>query len=223
MERDFKDYNERVANNTSICSEDVKGIIDFETVKDRIYACIINYEKNVDIDAPYVKIGNLMICYRVLVKKDEKCIYSLLVMNELYNKWNVNISAEEFLKLAYKNTKRLFPPKYELERFCTMYRISNSAYDRGAVYMLDKKILSDISNELCADKLIILPSSINEVFVTKYCDEEFFEDMKESVKEINSTAVSEEEFLSDTPYIYDNINKEITYDDDSIAPYVVIS
>lgn len=233
-------YLESVNNDVLAGNDVIKNIKDFDLIKDNIYAFLCNYNKNSSFEGPNVKIGNLMIRFRVLVKHDEDGIFSIVVTKEIYDKWNTGLTSTEFLNTAYENTKKLFP--LEIRRledilndklskqgtslpeidYNEMYVVTNNAVTTGAIYMLDNNILSDLSNKINSDKIIIIPSSIHEVIVIPYYDPDDDEwDMsyvENMIKEVNAAELSDDEYLSDTPYVYDNNTKQLMYNKDSSIP-----
>ncbi len=83
-------------------------LVDFNTVKDRIFFRLINYDKNRELleTIPYVRWHDLAAIFDVLVKKDTNKIGSFHVINEIMEKWEVDTN--EIYNLAMKNTRRLF-------------------------------------------------------------------------------------------------------------------
>jgi hypothetical protein len=146
--------------------------------------------------------------------------------------------------MAYANTKKLFPlkvsnlediindklkeqglslPKMENEMY--MYVVTNDTNINGAIYMLDNNVLSDLSDKMNSNKLIILPSSIHETIVIPYNDaikdEHDMEYISHMIEEINVNELSDDEYLSDTPYVYDKDTNKLIYTDNEISiPFI---
>lgn len=228
-------YLESVNDNVLAGNNIVKNIGDFDLVKDNIFVFLCNYAKNYDFKGPNVKVGDLMIRFKIIVRQGEDGLFTIPITKEIYDQWNTGLTSEEFLDMAYENTKRLFPLKIKsledvindklkeqglslpkMENY-EMYVVTNDSLINGAIYMLDNNVLSDLSNKMNSSKLIILPSSIHETIVIPYNDaikdEHDMEYISHMVEEINDTELSDDEYLSDTPYIYDNDTKELIYTD----------
>jgi hypothetical protein len=236
-------YLESVNDNTILTRNNIiKNIGDFDLVKDNIFVFLCNYAKNSDFEGPSVKVGDLMIRFKIIVRQDEDGLFTIPITKEIYDKWNTGLTSEEFLDMAYANTKRLFPlkisnlediindklkeqglslPKIENE----MYVVTNDTNINGAIYMLDNNVLSDLSDKMNSNKLIILPSSIHETIVIPYNDaikdEHDMEYISHMIEEVNVNELSDDEYLSDTPYVYDKDTNKLVYTDNEISiPFI---
>lgn len=83
-----------------------------------------------------------------------------------------------------------------------MYILTNQDNQNGAFSALQTDTLSHLTDEIDADKIYILPSSIHELIAVPAYD---FKpnDLKEMVMSVNRSEVAEEEFLSDMVYRFD--------------------
>ena len=93
---------------TEKCSDlPFPAIMDFDTVKDKLFIKLINYDKNKELlkTIPYVKWLDLAVVFSVLVKKDSEGVGSFYVNNDLMERWEVNI--ETIYNCAMSNTPQL--------------------------------------------------------------------------------------------------------------------
>lgn len=82
-----------------------------------------------------------------------------------------------------------------------MYILTNEFKNRGASAILDKKALANVGKKLGTHKLIVLPSSIHEMIVLPYTDDEAVLEYAEGVKKINESVVAFDERLTDQAYV----------------------
>ena len=78
----------------------------------------------------------------------------------------------------------------------------------GAYKIFDIDSLDKMADELNSD-LIIIPSSVHEILVTRYEDSKakFYSDL---VIDTNANILDNRDYLSDSLYIYNKDNKEIS-------------
>ncbi len=91
-----------------------------------------------------------------------------------------------------------------------MYVAGNKSALNGAVWMLQKNEVRDLSKKLDCS-LYILPSSVHEVIVVPFTECIPRDTLHRMVQEVNATQVAPDEFLSDNVYFY---NQE----DDTLLP-----
>lgn len=84
---------------------------------------------------------------------------------------------------------------------CQVYVLSNACKTWGASAILYPEVLKELSKKLGGD-LLILPSSVHEVIITRWDNGADYDKMAEMVKEINQIEVLPEEILSDSVYLY---------------------
>ena len=70
----------------------------------------------------------------------------------------------------------------------------------GASVILSDDVVRKAKEMICADKLIMIPSSVHEVLLLKY-DEQYFDTISSFVAEVNEAEVAPEERLGDHAYI----------------------
>lgn len=204
-----------------------------ETVKNNIVFCLINKEENEKMlnDMPYREKEDLAIIYRYVVKQSREGIASSKVTNSFMEKYG--LTEPELFRLAYDNTKRIFPvtikPMLEvvkammtnngefdlteemfLEEFSEpeQYIISNPNGINGASSILYPDELKKLADKV-GDDLYILPSSIHETIAIPAEGADPVE-LSEMVTEINRSSVSMEERLSNQVYFFDRKSMTLT-------------
>lgn len=205
---------------------DVKGSLDmdffreFDKVKNKIAYKLINAERNKELleRVPHVLMLDLAICFYYAFYDESLGEGMILIHNTHMEMWKTN--HEELMKLAQKNTKRLFPSvligmnallkDMMLKDECAgMYVLTNEQKCQGAAVMLYSEVLEKAAKKL-GGNFFILPSSIHEVILLKDHGYEDAESLKEMIAEANRTQVAEEEILSDYPYYFDCAENKIS-------------
>lgn len=82
-----------------------------------------------------------------------------------------------------------------------LYVITNSDCIKGASTILNREKLKEFGKKHDTDKILVLPSSINEMLIVPYQDWMDLDSMKCLVQEVNVTEVLPEERLIDKAYI----------------------
>lgn len=204
-----------------------------ETVKNNIVFCLVNKEQNEKMlnNMPYREKEDLAIIYRYIVKQNKEGIASSQVTNAFMEKYG--LTEQELFRLAYDNTKRLFPvtikPMLEvvkammtnngefdlpeemfLEEFSEPeeYIISNANGINGSSSILYPEELKKLADKV-GDDLFILPSSIHETIAIPAEGADPVE-LSEMVTEINKSSVSVEERLSNQVYFFDRKSMVLT-------------
>ena len=196
-----------------------------EHMQSYIFFRLINFERNEKLLAqiPYVKFLDLAITFHCMVHNDENSIRTIRITNEHVEKWQTTCS--ELLKLAFSNTRRLFPPvvrtmeesvrelvsddnvyneminDWQYRGRNSMYILSNEKGIHGASSLLYMDVIREFAELLNSD-LFILPSSIHEIILMPVKNPNDKEKLQRMVKEVNDILVPLEEVLSDNVYIY---------------------
>lgn len=89
-----------------------------------------------------------------------------------------------------------------------MFVMSNRYKFNGAICMLNRSALRELSNRIRAD-IYILPSSIHELILLPATGDENIDELKDMVLEVNGTQVELQERLSDNVYVYERESGEI--------------
>ncbi len=212
----IKIYNDSKAA-TSI---DIALFTEYENVKEKIICCLVSRDKNKQLltDVPHVDVLNLSVIFRILVEENECGRATILVHNQQFMQWGVDMSA--LYQVAKNNTLRLFG--VELKRIdealsemlesdvslenigmeVPMYVLTNRCKWNGASNLLYGDILKEFSDKI-ESSFYILPSSIHELILLPSTGNINREEIEEMVKEINMVQVAPDEVLSDSVYYYD--------------------
>ena len=93
-----------------------------------------------------------------------------------------------------------------------MYILTNKSMVYGASAILYHDVLKEFSIEKESEKVIIIPSSVNEVIIIPDNAEIPInaEHLREMIGEVNREQVSKDETLSDRPYVYDRETDRMT-------------
>ena len=208
--------------------------LDFHAVKDNIVFQLINTEQNQGLlnSRPHREFHDLSIIYRWVVGRDESGLQSVVIKNDLMEKFDLN--EEQMFKLAVVNYKRLLTPSIRsmndvmrevfreegmpeelaeimlpsLEADEMMWVISNNFKINGACSMLYDDVLQDVAKKVGSD-LYVLPSSVHETIAVSVNMGDPY-DLAQMVNEINMSQVSLDERLSNQVYHYDKELHKLT-------------
>ncbi|MDD4112525.1 MAG: DUF5688 family protein [Herbinix sp.] len=77
-------------------------VMNFTLVEDKVVYKLINYDKNKKLleKMPHFKWMDLAIIFLVIVQKDEECTGTIMVNDDIFQKWDININA------LYEHAKR---------------------------------------------------------------------------------------------------------------------
>lgn len=195
---------------------------DFLQAKDRIVYKIINYKMNQSLlqEIPHFRFLDLAIVFYCLIYTDDSGNASILIHDNHLKYWNV--TPEELMTLARENTPALLP--YEVKNMYhilkdefsiptpntyPMFVLTNTSRLNGAVCILYKNLLKQISDKLSSD-FYILPSSVHEVILIPTSNKGSILELSEMVKEVNATEVAEDELLSEHAYYYSRIDNSVS-------------
>ena len=204
---------------------------DFHNVKDRLACKLINRARNRELlkHVPYKEVMDLAMVAYYLFEDEELGTGTILVYNSHLINWQ--ISGEEVLEIARKNTLNLLPAEFVgmqkiLEKYQIhtedelisgqeepMYVLTNKEHYFGAACMMYDSVLQGIGRELEGD-FWILPSSIHECIIVPRSVSLTGYELREMVREINRYEVDSEEYLSDEIYFYNrDVHKLISFSD----------
>ena len=200
-------------------------LMSFDAISDKICCKLINTEKNRELlaNAPHVDFLDLSVVFYVLLASGDG-ISQVMITDDVMETWGKCI--DDITKLACENTRRInkevvesmgdFIRKsqsFQLEeaddygRLSEFYIISGDTGRNGAIYMLDHNTLGKLADKL-GDDLLIIPSSINELFIVPLNDKER-SGVDAIVKEVNATELEETDYLSDHTYVYSRKEKKV--------------
>ena len=128
-----------------------------------------------------------------------------------------NVSIDEAWEYAEKNTNKESTiislkqyvkenlgeplPDFMIEMKLPLFLVSNESGQKGAAAILNKKMLRDFGNEYNIHKIVVIPSSINEMMIFPYDGSSNFDFWCAMVKDVNETMVRPEDRLSDRVYV----------------------
>jgi len=193
---------------------DVKDILDFDSVKDKIIPKLINAEMNQEVLAnrPHMMEADLAIQFVVQVDRSEDGVASCAIDNKMLEGYGIEL--DELYQIAMENMERLDPAKVvsmaEMLGFSSedipegsieMYVITNESGVNGATSILNDRVM-DEAREAIGENMIIIPSSIHEVIAIPMNEDADITTLTAMVKEVNADMVSPQDFLSDHVYTY---------------------
>ena len=213
--------------------ESLNRIGSFDRIRESVIVRLINLEWNREYlkDKCYLPYMDFAVCFHILMAQAESGTATVPIPKEIFSAWE--ISLEELYAVALSNMERIFPvmisPMDEVltklircdgfSQFMNppvfdglgMYILTNKSIIYGASTILYHNVLKDFSIEKESEKVIIIPSSVNEVIVipdnAKLPIES--ESLRKMIAEVNSQNVSRDEMLSDRPYLYDRERDKI--------------
>ena len=199
----------------------VDQIMDYDSIKDRIIYCLVNYNKNEELlqNIPHIRFLDLAIIYKISLESIENNCASIIIRNDLMNNWHIN--KEELHNRAVENTPKLLPVKFrkmqdiinmnlfDINDYVQMYVMTNKDNVNGASVLLYNNPIWDFAKEINED-IYIIPSSIHEVIIIKAGDTISKSYIKEMIQQINKTELNSEEILSDNLYYMNKDTGEIS-------------
>ena len=82
-----------------------------------------------------------------------------------------------------------------------LYVLTNASTIKGASAILNKQALAEFGKKHKTNKIVVLPSSVNEMLLTPYTEETDIDAFSAMVEEINNAEVDPTERLTDRAYI----------------------
>ena len=216
--------------NNDVVLGDMRELLDFSNVRDKVAFKLIQREKNKELlkDVPYIKFLDLAVVFYLILDEHKGGQMTALVQNSHMESWGVG--KEELYHLAEKNTPILLPPEIKTmkEIMCnilkghleelemeeviddlldfdsekpSLYVLSNKKQINGAGCILYDGCLTDFADCQNSD-IVILPSSTHEVKLVPDDGKLDYEELRKMVGEINESEVPKEDVLSDRIYKY---------------------
>lgn len=137
--------------------------------------------------------------YSKTINVGEHYLWEMAKINTFNNTTIKSIMEEmcEILGLEYNDSM-------ESNNVGKMYVLTNKEKFRGAAGVLDKELLKTFAKKHNTNKIVLIPSSIDEFIIIPYGQDNDFtlEEITQMVKEVNTKDVLPEEQLSDRAYIY---------------------
>lgn len=198
-----------------------------DKARQNTYLQVISSKHEMDLiekDVVYEKYLDLLVCYRIVVTKDEytgetgttlvtnrlleatkmtkEYIHNVAVENSKKDNWSIITMEDRLSEILLKDDDINAEP--------TMYIIGEKAIFGGAC-IYTKSGIKELAKKLNKN-ILILPSSIHELILLP-CDDDICKNefgIKKMVNEINNEYVSDDEFLSNNIYLYSLEKDEIT-------------
>ena len=169
-----------------------------------------------------------MIVYIRILFSYEDSYASCIVTHNLLKIWDISIN--ELFRTAWINTKDTFRIYNMVDTILQMmgtdisddlhdeivgcdfdmYILTNQIKYFGAAAILNREFLNSVCDNLNTEEIMILPSSIHEIIITK--NENYsLDEMKDMVISVNSECLPDEDILSDHVYIYNHNEEEFHY------------
>lgn len=199
----------------------VSDFTDYESIKNNLYIQLVGKEANKDmlLTIPHRDMGDMAIVYRFHVQENEAGMQSVLITDNLMEKYDV--SEEQLYQdaLASDRTSR-----YEIKTMAEvlsemmgipmpedefpMYVASNENRVFGAGVIANPDFLEKAHQKL-EDNFYILPSSIHEVILIPEQIALPLNQLEDMVQEINTKEVAPADRLSDRVYHYDGAERRM--------------
>ena len=200
-------------------SFEMKDLMKWESVKERLYIRLINTAKNETLLEDLVNIPYLDLSIIFVVDVAIGDIKgNISIRKELAELWG--IGTEEIYKKALENMedKWEIQPMSEILKHTggsfelsgdsgvdNIYVLSNKEMFFGASSILIKKVFEENEDLFSCNKLYVIPSSVHELILMSAdaCEESGTEYINEMIRNVNETLLDDLDFLSDHVYIYD--------------------
>ena len=183
-----------------------------ESIADKIYPTLINKEENRELlsKVPYKNFCDLAIVYRHILREDKNSISSFIITDRILAK--MHITGDELHILAFGNAARHMKARLTdigMSQVRDLYKLDNKSGFYGATVIAYPNTLMSVSTALGIDKFYILPSSVEEVLITRSDTKK--DALLEIVRSTNRDLVREQGcFLSDNIYLYDKVTNNLT-------------
>lgn len=213
--------------------EQVWNITDYSKVKEQILFRIVNKEANKEILQEYVYVPYLdfAVCFYIAIGNKENT--GLLHLTKaIFDMWNVPL--DELYQQAMLNTTILRPYEFKniydvIEKMVpdgsiskpldfsgtgsenfSMWVLTNNKKYFGAGVILYDGLMQNIANQIGAEEIVILPSSVHECILIPMTDDVEIYYLKNIVYEVNTFNVEHHERLSGNVYLYSKDRNDIT-------------
>ena len=230
MQEIVEDVISAYKENNDVVSGDMRELLDFNNLKEKVAFKLIQREKNHELlkDIPYVEFLDLAVVFYLILDEHKGGQMTALIHNSHMEPWGVE--KEELYCLAMRNTPILLPPKIKTmkEIMCDilkghleevdmaeivddlldfdsqkppLYVLSNKKQINGAGCILYDRCLKDFADSQNSD-VVILPSSLHETILVPDDGNLDYGELQKTVGQINESEVPKEDVLSDRIYRY---------------------
>lgn len=212
-EDDFMQIIEDALFSVPAIDKDVIGSKEY--VLNNVIAVVVN-KKNVSSDTVAFDYLDMVIVFRVIIDTNDKGMSSYLVKKGHLDMWDITAhdlyiaaknndnrkyTIQSMFDIIGKSIEEMFDAGASMDD-CPMYVVSTESRLYGASAILNHNILNKVSSILDSDKVIIIPSSVDELLVIPYSDEVDPKMLVDLITMVNSTEVEPNKVLSNTPYMY---------------------
>lgn len=216
--------------NNDVVLGDMRVLLDFKNLKDKVAFKLIQREKNQELlkDVPYIEFLDLAVVFYLILDEHKEGQMTALIHNSHMEPWGVE--KEELYCLAMRNTPILLPSEIKTmkEIMCDilkgnleelemeemgddlldfdsqkppLYVLSNRKQINGAGCILYDGCLKDFAASQNSD-IVILPSSLHETILVPDDGNLDYGELQKTVGQINESEVPKEDVLSDRIYKY---------------------
>lgn len=237
LEEILEDIISAYKENNDMVLGDMRELLDFSNVRDKVAFKLIQREKNQELlkDVPYIEFLDLAVVFYLILDENKKGQMTALIHNSHMEPWGVE--KEELHRLAMRNTSILLPAEIKTmkEIMCDilkghfgememgemvdelldldsqkppLYVLSNKKQINGAGCILYDGCLKDFADSQESD-IVILPSSAHEVILIPDNENLDYGELQKTVGQINESEVPKEDVLSDSVYKYDRVKDQI--------------
>jgi hypothetical protein len=216
--------------NSDVVFGDIRDLLDFNNLKDKVAFKLIQREKNQELlkDVPYIEFLDLAVVFYLILDEYRGGQMTALIHNSHMEPWAME--KEELYRLAMRNTPILLPPEIKTmkEIMCDilkghfeeldmaemvddlldfdsqkppLYMLSNKKQINGAGCILYDRCLKNFADSQNSD-IVILPSSMHETILVPDDGDLDYGELQKTVGQINESEVPKEDVLSDRIYKY---------------------
>lgn len=216
--------------NNDVALGDMRELLDFNNVRDKVAFKLIQREKNKELltDVPYFEFLDLAVVFYLILDEHGGGQMTSLIHNSHMESWEVE--KEKLYCLAMRNTPIVLPSEIKTmkEIICDilkghleeldmvgmvddlldfdsqkapLYVLSNRKQLNGAGCILYDGCLKDFADSQNSD-IVILPSSLHETILVPDDGNLDYGELRKMVGEINESEVPKEDVLSDRIYKY---------------------
>lgn len=192
---------------------------EYENVKDKIGVSVCNAAKNRSMlqDIPHEMKGEFALTYHVKVKLEEGWNGKILINNDRLAEWGID--EKTLRETAWYNMEHRFPyqlsnlhdmieaecdvsklPDYD--RNSKVYILTNPERFHGAVYMFDRKVMSEVAKKFATD-MLLLPISVHECVLFRRDEVQDLEGLKAEIAHVQRTQIRPEDILSGNIFLLD--------------------
>ncbi len=189
-------------------AETVDWITDYEQVRPRLFARLVNAERNKELlrSAPHRRAADLAVAYSAVVSTEEDTLASTTLTNE--NAAKLGVTEEQLCRDAVANMRamgdwiveNLYKMTGDADTGLPLFVLTGTRPNGAANILVPEA--QDTLTGILGEKFMILPSSIHELICLPYA-EEGAEELEKLIGRVNETCVDPAEVLGDKVYVFD--------------------